>query len=368
MDTTKRYALYHFKRSLLITAIGVAMSVLVTLSSFIYTRFLWENNNVGHEIRIEYANIYIVSSILTAFAFALPILEFYEFKNRRNLDTWFSFPISRAKLALVHYINGALIMIISSLCVSITATVLMLISENGYYSIGSYWGYYFVILFFALCFYSFMTFIFAEVNTAAEGIFFEFTWAYMPIAIYYLMTNILDYLFRIEPNEMPAVLSYIGEMISPTTVSNTINECFIDIVNKGIDKELADVSIYDISDRTDPLTSMIISIVFWALIGVLSVFLLTRSFRNRKTENVGGVTESWVGYKLWLPIMAVVMLLLVPSCISRVFFTGLLLIMYSFYRRGFKNLKKSDIIFIVAVGVISAIPVSYLEVIGDLIG
>ena len=95
MTEARRYFRYHFRKSLPKLILELMMVLVVLL--------LIPKSYVGEEI--------IVIELMLAgimIAIIMPSLEFSEFHNRRNLDTWFSLPIDRMKLGLVHYLNGAL--------------------------------------------------------------------------------------------------------------------------------------------------------------------------------------------------------------------------------------------------------------------
>ena len=68
-----------------------------------------------------------ITVILCVLCTIIPILEFAGFHNRKNADTMLSMPISRAKLVLVHFLNGAWqIVTLLTFYVSIYVGVLML--------------------------------------------------------------------------------------------------------------------------------------------------------------------------------------------------------------------------------------------------
>ena len=100
MGTGGRYALYHFKKTLVRFAVMLIYE-LVTINYGIHSE--WDySGKVTHSFNLTLFGVnFILLSIIAV------ILEFAPFKNRRNLDSWFSFPISRTGLATVHALNGA---------------------------------------------------------------------------------------------------------------------------------------------------------------------------------------------------------------------------------------------------------------------
>ena len=109
-----KYLKHNLKSTFLRTLVFILIAtsfMLITLPGLIspYVRTQEKDGKVIKEVIIydtcesgmdELSTLLIVVSVL------MPILNLSELKKRRNLDTLLSFPLSRAKLSLVHFISG----------------------------------------------------------------------------------------------------------------------------------------------------------------------------------------------------------------------------------------------------------------------
>ena len=99
MKTALRYLRYGLEKSLWRTIIFTVISVAIT---FMTTRSATSSS----EDRYKSTGIYMLAIMISVFAAIIPMLELSEFKNRRNLDTLYFFPIERKSMALVHFVSG----------------------------------------------------------------------------------------------------------------------------------------------------------------------------------------------------------------------------------------------------------------------
>ncbi len=101
MKVFGRYLRYRLKSSAL-------RSVIITVISLLFTQNILRSSAVASDEHLYWNDSCIgtISVILAMLASIIPILETKYFKNRRNLDTLYFFPIKRSKMALVHYLCG----------------------------------------------------------------------------------------------------------------------------------------------------------------------------------------------------------------------------------------------------------------------
>ena len=99
MKTFGRYLLYRLENSALRTVIFTIISVIITQNTI--------SDCIDHGA-VEYnsTGLYVLATILGTICTLIPILETMCFKNRRNLDTLYFFPIKRWKMATVHFLSG----------------------------------------------------------------------------------------------------------------------------------------------------------------------------------------------------------------------------------------------------------------------
>ena len=114
MTSFKNYFNYIFKKSRSRLLITLVIALIITVSSVdVYTTsFSYEEY---HKV-IATVSFGWVATILGFLCFLTPILELEGFKNRRNIDALFSFPVSKFKMGLAHYLNG-IIYIVSTFTV-----------------------------------------------------------------------------------------------------------------------------------------------------------------------------------------------------------------------------------------------------------
>ena len=92
MKVAKRYLSYLLKKNLLRTVTFTAISVIIC--------FIVVDGEAGSGL-VKYRSTGIASLavMLSLFSVIIPMLELADFKNRRNLDTLYFFPIERKKMA-----------------------------------------------------------------------------------------------------------------------------------------------------------------------------------------------------------------------------------------------------------------------------
>ena len=99
MKIIKKYFLHRIKKALPLMLVFMASSAIITALSV-------HSNLDFIEAKDMRLNLWWASAFLSLFAMLIPVLECSEFKNRRNLDTLYSFPISRVKMAISVYLSG----------------------------------------------------------------------------------------------------------------------------------------------------------------------------------------------------------------------------------------------------------------------
>lgn len=337
MTSFKRYFFYHFRSTLLRGAVIAVISIALTMA--FVTSSLYQR---ATDIYI-YTDVGFLGVAAATLCTVLPILELMDFKKRRNLDTLFFLPVSRAKMSMAHYINGLIqTLIIVTLCFITAFIKIVPLWEylNLIYLLPLYG------LFIPLCLaiYSTFCFIFIKANTTADGIVFMITYA---ILGFFLVTAIGEatdiefiersptYYFIYSP--ITLITSEFEGLIAPT-VHHVLN---------SIDSSILYTVAPHYSVEFDP--QAIVSFVFWGLVGLACIFGYVLSFARQKAENVGGISSTWFGYRTLIPLCAVCMLLVMEfDGLTGVVTATAMTVAYIVYRRSFK-LKMFDVAITLAV-------------------
>lgn len=344
MTSFKKYFFYHFKTTLLRGAVLAIIFIALTASI------------ISPSVRYRGTDIYIYSDIgflgiaSAVICTIIPILELMAFKNRRNLDTLFFLPVSRPKMALAHYINGLIqIIAVVTLCFVTALVRLMPLAKhlNLIYLLPLY-GLHVLI---CLMMYSVFMFIFTQANTVADGVVFMVV--YMIVGFY--VVTALGEVTGIKFIEKSPEYYFIYSPIS--VVTSEFNAYITPTIRNVYDGTTYGTLLYTVqSNYTITFdTYQIVSFIFWGIAGLASVFGYIFTFARQKAENVGGISQTWFGYRTLIPLCAVCMMTLAEfDSLTGVVTAVAMAIAYIVYRRTFK-LKMLDVaiilaVFLVAVG------------------
>lgn len=294
MSSFKKYFLYIFKKTALRQAVTCFICVIIALLQING----WE----------EYYSPSSVATILGVLCMLIPILELAPFKNRRNLDSLFSLPVSRKKQALAHYINGVIQISVAFTVCCVLALIQLIAYKRGAI-IGYFIAYYFLALVAGILIYSVFMLLFDQANTVIDGILFEILGAF---ALFFVAQAVRNVIGTVGDHPYPTYI--IFDPIGKEGLYQIVKNCSFSIYWKDI-----------------------IMILMWSLIGVASIIGYFYAFERKKVENVGGISDSFLGYKLLIPVWAYSLLALLGSFSGMIIFIYLsMLIGYIIYRRGFK--------------------------------
>ncbi len=355
MKVFGRYLNYRLKQSFMRTVVFSVLSIMVSLS-------MVEEEAVRAPEYIKYceSGIYILATILGIFSTLIPILELSGFKNRRNLDTLYFFPIKRSKMALVHYLSGVIqVFVIYTL--SFLSVWIFLLTNTDYFALEWMPLYYLFSLILGLVMYSVFTFIFNEANTVADGALFCGLWMF---AVYVVLYTVIRYF--VGPTVFPGsegldpryrqLTSLVNWGIIYTPI-NDLTVIFQELIE--INQNPDYVYVGELTHGLQYFNQMYMFFV-WLAVGIAAAVGYFVRFTRKGAHMAGEPSTSPWGFKLLIPLYGY-SLLFTPNLneIFAIIIFALMLIGYFIYRRGFK-LKKSDIIFI-ACGIIPMILVEALN-------
>ncbi len=349
MKVFGRYLNYRLKQSLLRTMVFALLSVVACLA------IVSDEATRGVEIRFRSTGIYMLAVVLGVFCTLIPILELSGFKNRRNLDTLYFFPIKRGKMALVHYLSGA-IQIFTIYTVSFILVWMYLLFKTDCFDLRSMPLYYICSLALGFVMYSVFTFVFNEANTVADGAIFCGLWMYAAFVVFevikfcYLETTVINQ--GIQYLEIDSLTGW-GIVYAPI---NNLTVIFQDLIE--VNKDVPEYS-YG-RDYADIYMSQLYAFFAWLAVGIAAAVGYFVRFVRKGAEMAGEISDSMFGFKLLIPLYGYALMLLVGAEeILMIIIFALMLTGYFIYRRSFR-IKAKDLIFI-ACGIIPII-------IGEIIG
>ncbi len=347
MKVFGRYLNYRLKQSLLRTVVFSVLAIMVSLS-------IVDDEAVRGEdlTRFCESGIYILATILGIMCTLIPILELSGFKNRRNLDTLYFFPIKRSKMALVHYLSGA-IQIFAVYTVSFLTTWIYLLVRTDYFDLRWMPLYYLLSLVLGFVMYSVFAFIFNEANTVADGAIFCGLWIFVLWAVSY---SLLNYIFTSNINGDPSY-NYRYDVLTSLSEWGII---YIPINNLTvIFQELIEINykhygIYVDITYGERYLSQMYMFFAWLAVGIAAAVGYFVRFSKKGAEKAGEISDSPWGFKLLIPLYGYSLLFMtgVEDILTIIIF-ALMLTGYFIYRRSFR-IKTRDIIT-VACGIIPII-------------
>ncbi len=343
MTTFKNYLSYRLKNTLLQTVVLSVLSIIIALLS-VNTYYDFTNT-----IREGF------DCLLFSISFCATIIPFTEtsaFKNKRNLDVYYSLPIGRQKLALTHFLSG-IIQITIIYTISFVTVLLLLLSEINTVQTGYLLLFYPLSLLLGFIIYSFFIFVFSKATTVLDGIITSCLWleaAWISANAFRIFSSQLIGGFH-WGNSYYQLIYDITEWLhiySPIDNLTTLFYC----------KVLGRSTTFDLVGVESIVKYFFVMFPVIAGVGILSAFGFIRGFKNTRAERIGDISNSWFSYKLLIPLYAFSLIMIAgSSIITSTFIVISAFIGYVIYRRGFK-FKKSDIIILASL-VIYAILISY---------
>ena len=352
MSCELRYALYHFKKTVFRLCLMVLYTVIVINSDIHSSYRLY---NVGPGVEAGYVHTFTLTSFGFNFimlGFLVAILEFAQFKNRRNLDTWYSLPLARWKLALIHYINGA-VQLFAAHTISFIWGYIKIAKYIPTLNLdrGALISMYFVVLGTGLVLYGMFMFPFMVANNTFDGVFFAFAYTFLPITVLsFLLDGILRY----------TLAHFLG-------TSEFSNGMLFVVYDLGARYSTLFSSSYKGNMVHSLLPLDIVWITTWIILGIAMTVLGIWLFDRKQAEKIGGISDSIIGYRLLIPLIMFTMVMGIGGSFGiGLLYSIVTMILYVIFRRGIK-LHIPDIIILGIITIMANIPCEYGSAIADLI-
>lgn len=336
MKTFGRYLLYRIENSALRTIIFTVLSVILTQNVI----SLCTSN--GRPIQYNETGIYMLAVVLSIICTVIPMLETMGFKNRRNLDTLYFFPIKREKMALVHYLSGW-IQILFIYTVTFVIAYAYLGIKTNYFALYHMVPYYFLSLLLGLIMYSIFMFIFGQANTIADGVLFSVMWVF---AIALMMTavreTIIEEFIRNDNYETTALINQLPSWGIVYMPINNLTVIFQDLIE--VNKQWSNTSVNLYREQW-------YMFLVWGVLGVASAVGYFITFVKKGANKAGEISDSWFGYRLLIPVYGYSLLMIIGEIdILMIFIFVAMIIGYIVYRRSFK-IRVRDLV-VTALGII----------------
>lgn len=212
------------------------------------------------------------------------ILRFWLFRNSKDIDLYYSLPISRRKLYLSQLLFGVLQLILTWTVMYLLSLFLFSALTDGYFFETKLFMIYLVILGFIVILYAITQFFFLQGNTIVDGIVFI---ALFHVFLLFISAFLTHSIFR-------QIGIYDAFMINPFYALSIYVEHFLHyaVPNRP--------GVLWFSERTY-IQSLINTLVYFAL-GVLFVWLSYTFIHKEKTEHIGRISHSLFGYRLLVPL------------------------------------------------------------------
>lgn len=281
------------------------------------------------------AGLYILAIVLGCACTLIPMLELSEFKNRRNLDTLYFFPIKREKMALVHFLSGFIQVIIIYTVAFISAYATLALNTTVF-ALEYMPLYYLFSVLIGFVMYSIFAFLFSQGNTVADGVIFCLLWICLLFFGGLIVINeVLIDLLKIDffQNSQYIAVDW-GFIYSPinnlTVIFKRIIEAYdaylLGYLPMNLERYIRDAYMFFV----------------WGGIGIAAAVGYFMTFVKKGAEKAGEISNSWFGYRLLIPLYGYgFMLFGSASLLLDIMLIISMVIGYVIYRRGFK-FKPSD--------------------------
>lgn len=345
-----KYFLYHMRKTVIrFIVMALFLGVIVNMTA-VAERTVYNSSATYYNVSL---------AAFAAFSLFAPAivagLEFAQFMNRRNLDTWYSLPISRTDLFIVHFLNGAIQLTVSLFLGVIVAFIRIAICSV--LEVSHLWMFFAIIWALTMFLYMVVTFLFVCANNVFDGCIFMFGSVLFPAELYSIFLRF--YIAFRYGSTRYAVLYDTGREL-PFDGFGIFSMLFTATDRYGCLINTRPYSYVTQGMMPDPAEFSMPQVLLWTMLSVAALAGAVLVFSKKKTENVSGLSESWFGYRTLIPVVTaaglcstaysaamgmdrymgvISMLGLIPTFIG-------VFVAYVIYRRGVK-FKLPDILSIV---------------------
>lgn len=324
-----RYFKYYFAKN---WHLLVAIAVIFVLCGFnSVTKVLWQDM---YELSLGY-----LGAFLSLLGVVMPCVQFMSFDNKRNLDTIYSFPISRKALFIIHYLTGILYTAIAYFVGSLVALCrIHSVAKEARLSVGPFAWYVVVNFIVFLIVYTILTMAFIAANSDTEGALIIVGYIVVPFIVLYAAGLIIKCFVE---DKVPVTEYTLG--LHTLFITNNVSE-------------LTEHSMYGFERISEfNYIPLIIDVVVGLICGVLAY----RTFIHKKAELIGGPSDSPLGLTMLIPLGSLfLMIILGDIVLAKLMMVPFIYLLYVIHRRSAK-IGKVNFIILGIITLIAAIPMPF---------
>ncbi len=338
MTNFRRYFVYRIRKAAPRTGIFALIAAIFIFS--VLPRNLYKEEYIYR----SNSGLLLLAVVLAVAAVLIPILENACFKNRRNLDTLFFFPISRLKMASVHFLTG-LCELFFIYTVSFLTSYLYLLANTDYFALGYMFPFFFLSFLAGVLIYSFVSFFFSLGNTSLDGILFTILWFFLLFDLLKFGLIFAKEVLAVNIND-PLILSHHPGFLFISAPLWNLKDIFSTLI------EINRLGEAEIAEQIRRLTGFSYMYLVWGAVAAATAFGYFFQFRKKEAHAAGDISESYFGYKTLIPFYGYTMLFSYADVFPfSSFFTFVaMFVVYCIYRKSVK-LRKQDLILF-AVGIL----------------
>ena len=337
MTSFRKYFVYHFRSTFLRFVIIAVLALLVVSVSVSVYDSTYYGKDLAMGARYHDVNISVLNTLAGIISTVIPILELVPFKSKRNMDTMLFLPIDRRKMATVHFLNGFIhVFLINFVCFLAAFFILIANSAIILYP----WSFpllFAVNLLGSFIVYSVTAFIFDRANTTADGIVWLVIYSFIGLLIF---TSIREVYRDITGTYSFPLKSDILNESSMSPYSVLFFLC------NGIEKRFFSSITYIKTGNTIEILNAhnskiyipyINAVFLWAALAIACAFGFIWLFKNKRPEEIGGISSSPFGYKVLLPVTAIAVINFEADEIALIAIMLVVMIVgYIIYRRSIR--------------------------------
>jgi ABC-type transport system involved in multi-copper enzyme maturation permease subunit len=283
----KNYLLYLIKTKWLQTLIIACIPTLIFIISIMMNirRFYGISE-------VSYYNYFRAPSIfITALVFIMiiiPIIVIFRmglFRNSKDVDLYYSLPISRKNLLLTQLLFGFIQLVFIWSMIYLLGLLVFTILSNGYFYTGMLLLGYLIVIFYIAVLYGITSFLFLRGNTIVDGIAFIIIFHTACLFISWFFTHNLFRAFSLPDafayNPFYSVGIILRHFINYSLPNQQFN--YGGIVPRNV-------------------VSVLLNSIGFSFLSVLGYYLNFKLIENEKTEQIGRLSTSRFGYVSLIPI------------------------------------------------------------------
>lgn len=282
--------------------------------------------------------------VVCVMAYMVPLYQFRFLMKRSSCDLYLSLPISRERLFDLHYLIGALFILVIGLFEG--GLVLMGVAlAKGITLLSMVLVVLFCVL--GICLYSFFAMIVVRCNTMLDAIVVTGLFTMIPLMLH---NAIQHFLLSVEYEVLVATASYSSDMLyhqlAQTITSFTSIPWLLHLW----------VYVADYGEYALSYILLIASTLYWFLLGIASYCWGKRYFIKSKSEDREQRTTAFLTYPFLIPAFAFVLLLqfgIGKWAWSSIVIIGIIYVIALFFaQRSIRISIKHMIIYVAMVGVV----------------